>query len=171
MRAVKGAAGALLESSVDNKDEVAVVSFRGARAEIVLQPCRDAAAADERKLLKCENNPENASIHRTKGWSYYCRCSYLSKDSSRNTRNAGPFGRFGRVRLRTGRPLCGRLIRIDGGHSQAILMLDKQVLFLVGSACKGDRDSAPSIRNIAYNGAGGSCGKHFRLYEFINGRI
>jgi hypothetical protein len=63
----------LLESSIDNKDEVAVVSFRGARAEIVLQPCRDAAAADERKLLKCENNPENASIHRTKGWSYYCR--------------------------------------------------------------------------------------------------
>jgi len=72
MRAVKGAAAALLESSVDNKDEVAVVSFRGARAEIVLQPCRDAAAADERKLLKCENNPENASIQPTKGWSYHC---------------------------------------------------------------------------------------------------
>jgi hypothetical protein len=67
MRAVKGAAAALLESSVDNKDEVAVVSFRGARAEIVLQPCRDAAAADERKLLKCENDPENASIHRDEG--------------------------------------------------------------------------------------------------------
>jgi magnesium chelatase subunit D len=45
MRAVKGAAAALLESSVDNKDEVAVVSFRGAKAEIVLAPCRDSAAA------------------------------------------------------------------------------------------------------------------------------
>jgi magnesium chelatase subunit D len=45
MRAVKGAAAALLESSLDHKDEVAVISFRGARAEIVLKPCRDAAAA------------------------------------------------------------------------------------------------------------------------------
>ncbi|MGA3190423.1 MAG: VWA domain-containing protein [Bryobacteraceae bacterium] len=45
MRAVKGAAAALLESSVDNKDEVAVISFRGAKAEIVLEPCRDAEAA------------------------------------------------------------------------------------------------------------------------------
>jgi magnesium chelatase subunit D len=45
MRAVKGAAAALLESSVDHKDEVAVISFRGARAEIVLKPCRDVAAA------------------------------------------------------------------------------------------------------------------------------
>lgn len=45
MRAVKGAATALLESSVDHKDEVAVISFRGAKAEIVLEPCRDAAAA------------------------------------------------------------------------------------------------------------------------------
>jgi len=45
MRAVKGAAAGLLESSVDQKDEVAVISFRGARAEIILEPCRDAAAA------------------------------------------------------------------------------------------------------------------------------
>jgi magnesium chelatase subunit D len=45
MSAVKGAAVALLESSIDNKDEVAVISFRGAKAEIVLEPCRDAAAA------------------------------------------------------------------------------------------------------------------------------
>jgi magnesium chelatase subunit D len=45
MRAVKGAVAALLESSMDHKDEVAVVSFRGAKAEIVLEPCRDAAAA------------------------------------------------------------------------------------------------------------------------------
>jgi magnesium chelatase subunit D len=45
MRAVKGVAAALLESSVDQKDEVAVVSFRGAKAEIVLAPCRDAQAA------------------------------------------------------------------------------------------------------------------------------
>jgi magnesium chelatase subunit D len=45
MRAVKGAAAALLESSLDHKDEVAVISFRGARAEIVLKPCRDAASA------------------------------------------------------------------------------------------------------------------------------
>jgi magnesium chelatase subunit D len=45
MRAVKGAAAALLESSVDHKDEVAVISFRGAKAEIVLEPCRDATAA------------------------------------------------------------------------------------------------------------------------------
>ena len=45
MRAVKGVAAALLESSVDQKDEVAVVSFRGAKAKIVLAPCRDAQAA------------------------------------------------------------------------------------------------------------------------------
>jgi magnesium chelatase subunit D len=45
MRAVKGAAAALLEASVDKKDEVAVISFRGAKAEIVLEPCRDAEAA------------------------------------------------------------------------------------------------------------------------------
>jgi magnesium chelatase subunit D len=45
MRAVKGAAAALLESSIDNKDEVAVISFRGAKAELVLEPCRDAAEA------------------------------------------------------------------------------------------------------------------------------
>jgi magnesium chelatase subunit D len=34
-----------LESSIANKDEVAVISFRGAKAEIVLEPCRDADAA------------------------------------------------------------------------------------------------------------------------------
>jgi magnesium chelatase subunit D len=45
MRAVKGVATALLESSVDEKDEVAVICFRGAKAEILLEPCRDAAAA------------------------------------------------------------------------------------------------------------------------------
>jgi magnesium chelatase subunit D len=45
MRAVKGAVAALLESSVDHKDEVAVISFRGAKAEIVLEPCRDMEAA------------------------------------------------------------------------------------------------------------------------------
>jgi magnesium chelatase subunit D len=45
MRAVKGAVAALLESSVDCKDEVAVISFRGPKAEIVLEPCRDADAA------------------------------------------------------------------------------------------------------------------------------
>jgi magnesium chelatase subunit D len=45
MRAVKGTAAALLESSVDHKDEVAVISFRGAKAEIVLEPCRDVEAA------------------------------------------------------------------------------------------------------------------------------
>jgi magnesium chelatase subunit D len=45
MRAVKGAVGALLESSVDQKDEVAVISFRGAKAEVALPPCRDRKAA------------------------------------------------------------------------------------------------------------------------------
>ena len=45
MRAVKGAATGLLESSVDHKDEVAVISFRGAKAEIVLEPCKAAEAA------------------------------------------------------------------------------------------------------------------------------
>jgi len=45
MRAVKGVAAALLESSVDRKDEVAVISFRGTKAEVVLEPCRDAEAA------------------------------------------------------------------------------------------------------------------------------
>jgi magnesium chelatase subunit D len=50
MRAVKGAAVALLESSVDNQDEVAVVVFRGAKAEIVLEPCRDSTAA--RRVLE-----------------------------------------------------------------------------------------------------------------------
>jgi magnesium chelatase subunit D len=45
MRAVKGVATALLKSSVDRKDEVAVICFRGAKAEIVLEPCRDADAA------------------------------------------------------------------------------------------------------------------------------
>jgi magnesium chelatase subunit D len=45
MRAVKGVAAALLESSADNKDEVSVISFRGAKAELVLEPCRDVAAA------------------------------------------------------------------------------------------------------------------------------
>ena len=45
MSAVKGIAAALLQSSVDSKDEVAVISFRGAKAEIVLEPCRDADAA------------------------------------------------------------------------------------------------------------------------------
>jgi len=45
MRAVKGVAVALLESSVDHKDEVAVISFRGSAAEVVLDPCRDADAA------------------------------------------------------------------------------------------------------------------------------
>ena len=45
MCAVKGTAVALLESSVDSKDEMAVISFRGVRAELMLKPCRDAAAA------------------------------------------------------------------------------------------------------------------------------
>jgi magnesium chelatase subunit D len=45
MRAVKGTAAGLLESSVDHKDEVAVISFRGAKAEIVLEPCRDVEVA------------------------------------------------------------------------------------------------------------------------------
>jgi magnesium chelatase subunit D len=45
MRAVKGAAAALLESSLDRKDEVAVISFRGPKAEIALEPCRDVEAA------------------------------------------------------------------------------------------------------------------------------
>lgn len=45
MRAVKGVAAALLKSSVDSKDEVAVISFRGPKAELVLGPCRDAEAA------------------------------------------------------------------------------------------------------------------------------
>ncbi len=45
MRAVKGVAVALLESSADNLDEVAVISFRGAKAEVVLAPCRNADAA------------------------------------------------------------------------------------------------------------------------------
>jgi magnesium chelatase subunit D len=43
--AVKGVATGLLESSVDHRDEVAVIAFRGAKAEVVLQPCRDADAA------------------------------------------------------------------------------------------------------------------------------
>jgi magnesium chelatase subunit D len=50
MSAVKGAATALLESSADSRDEVAVVSFRGAKAEIALQPCRDGAEA--RRVLE-----------------------------------------------------------------------------------------------------------------------
>ena len=45
MRAVKGAVAALLESSIDSKDEVAVISFRGTKAEIILEPCRDTDAA------------------------------------------------------------------------------------------------------------------------------
>ena len=45
MRAVKGAVAGLLESSTDRKDEVAVIAFRGAKADIVLEPCRDAEAA------------------------------------------------------------------------------------------------------------------------------
>jgi magnesium chelatase subunit D len=45
MRAVKGTAAALLESSVDHKDEVAVISFRGPKAKIVLEPCREVEAA------------------------------------------------------------------------------------------------------------------------------
>jgi magnesium chelatase subunit D len=45
MRSVKGATAALLKSSVDPKDEVAVVAFRGAKADVVLPPCRDADAA------------------------------------------------------------------------------------------------------------------------------
>lgn len=40
MSAVKGTVQALL-NSVDPKDEVAVITFRGTRAEIVLEPCRD----------------------------------------------------------------------------------------------------------------------------------
>jgi magnesium chelatase subunit D len=50
MRAVKGTVAALLESSVDTKDEVAVISFRGAKAEIVLEPGRDAEGA--RRVLE-----------------------------------------------------------------------------------------------------------------------
>lgn len=45
MRAVKGVVTAMLESSVDAKDEVALISFRGSKAEIVLEPSRDAEAA------------------------------------------------------------------------------------------------------------------------------
>ena len=45
MRAVKGAVAGLLETSVHRHDEVAVISFRGAEAKVVLEPCRDAAAA------------------------------------------------------------------------------------------------------------------------------
>jgi len=45
MRAVKGTAAALLESSADHKDEIAVISYRGAKAEIVLEPCRNLEAA------------------------------------------------------------------------------------------------------------------------------
>jgi magnesium chelatase subunit D len=45
MRAVKGTVAALLDSSVDNKDEVAVLAFRGPEAKIVLEPCRDLDAA------------------------------------------------------------------------------------------------------------------------------
>jgi magnesium chelatase subunit D len=36
MRAVKGTAAALLESSVDHKDEIAVISFRGAKASALI---------------------------------------------------------------------------------------------------------------------------------------
>lgn len=50
MRAVKGTIIALLKSSVDPKDEVAVVVFRGAKAEIILEPSRDAEAA--RRVLE-----------------------------------------------------------------------------------------------------------------------
>lgn len=49
MRAVKGAVAALLESSLDTKDEVAVISVRGANAELAIAPCRDAETA--RKVL------------------------------------------------------------------------------------------------------------------------
>jgi magnesium chelatase subunit D len=45
MRAVKGAVVGLLESSIAHRDEVAVIAFRGTKAEVVLEPCRDAAAA------------------------------------------------------------------------------------------------------------------------------
>jgi magnesium chelatase subunit D len=50
MRAVKGIVAALLESSIDAKDEVAVISFRGAKAGIVLEPSRDVEAA--RRVLE-----------------------------------------------------------------------------------------------------------------------
>jgi magnesium chelatase subunit D len=45
MAAVKGVVAALLETTVDHKDEVAVISFRGAKAGVVLQPCRDTSLA------------------------------------------------------------------------------------------------------------------------------
>jgi len=45
MSAVKGLVAALLESSVTHRDEVAVIAFRGAKAQVVLDLCRDAGAA------------------------------------------------------------------------------------------------------------------------------
>ncbi len=45
MRAVKGVVVGLLESSVAPRDEVAVIAFRRPKAEIILEPCRDVAAA------------------------------------------------------------------------------------------------------------------------------
>jgi magnesium chelatase subunit D len=47
MRLVKGAVNGLLDSSLRRHDEVAVVAFRGASAEVVLQPTR---SADEARL-------------------------------------------------------------------------------------------------------------------------
>jgi magnesium chelatase subunit D len=45
MSAVKGAIASLLQTSVDTKDEAAIIVFRGAKAEIVFRPSRDLAAA------------------------------------------------------------------------------------------------------------------------------
>lgn len=49
MRAVKGAALGLLSASLESRDEAVVIAFRGPAAEILLEPCSDAAIV-ERKL-------------------------------------------------------------------------------------------------------------------------
>lgn len=51
MSIVKGAASALLTSSASNEDEVAVVAYRGAAAQVLLPPCRSAEEARRRLEL------------------------------------------------------------------------------------------------------------------------
>lgn len=41
MRAVKGAAVGLIENSAQRRDEIAVIAFRGASAEVLVEPTRD----------------------------------------------------------------------------------------------------------------------------------
>ena len=79
-----------------------------------------------------------------------------------------PFTLIGPGRALTEKQIPQVVENLESGADQKevlepIALRVKQVLFLVGGACKRGRNSAPSIRNIAYNGAGGDCGKHCRV--------